>query len=253
MKVTHILCAILACASLSFEARATASSEDGRPSRPEANAGQASGRTAPGQDASAKPEGTHDREPAPARARTGSGSPGGGSTGSGSTGGRSPGGVSKARDAAAAASPRRGSVTPPRSGAQGGPARAARGNADRLNSMLNARAHGRLARQPSRPAGTARAVARGPEVRGPRDAGPAGQPKLGKSNTAAPPTAMVAGQPKLATSNSPASPASRPAPTPRNSAIGGPHAQTLGRVGGPAISRTTHGATIDGNQLHHKF
>lgn len=229
MKVTHILCAILACASLSFEARATASSEDGRPSRPEANAGQASGRTAPGQDASAKPEGTHDREPARARARTGGGSTGGGSTGSGS-----PGGVSKARDAAAAASPRRGSVTPPRSGVQGGPARAARGNADRLNSMLNARAHGRLARQPSRPAGTARAVARGPEVRGPRDAGPAGQPKL-------------------ATSNSPASPAARPAPNPRNSAIGGPHAQTLGRVGGPTISRTTHSATVDGNQFHHKF
>jgi hypothetical protein len=215
MKVTAILCAILACVALAFEAPAIASSEDGRPSRPEANAGRA----APGQDASAKPEGTHDREPAQARARTGGGSAGG---------------VSKARDAAAAASPRRGSVMPPRSGVQGGPARAARGNADRLNSILNARAHGRLARQPSRPAGTARAVARGPEVHGPRDVGPAGQPKL-------------------ATSNSPTSPAARPAPNPRNSAIGGPHAQTLGRVGGPAISGRTHSATVDGNQLHHKF
>ena len=229
MKVPAISCAILACIALAFEARATASSEDGRPSRPEATAGRASGRTAPGQDASAKPEGTHDREPAQARARTGGGSAGGGSTGSGSAGGGS-----KARDAAAAASPRRGSVMPPRSGVQGGPARGTRGNADRLNSMLNARAHGRLARQPSRTAGTARAVARGAEVHGPRDVGPAGQPKLGKSNTAA-------------------LPAARPAPNPRNSAIGGPHAQTLGRVGGPAISGRTHSATVDGNQLHHKF
>jgi hypothetical protein len=248
MKVPHILCAILACAPLTFEAHATASSEDGRPSRPAADAGQAAGRAVPSRDANTKPEGTPDRDPTQARARTGGGSTGGGLTGSGSTGG-----VSKARDAAAAASPRRGSVTPQRSGVQGGPARAARGNADCLNSMLNARARGRLARQPSRPAGSARAVARGPEVRGPRDVGPAGQPRLGKSNTAAPPTAMMAGQPKLATSNSPAWPAARPAPNPRNPAVGGPHAQTLGRVGGPAISGRTHSATVDGNQLHHKF
>jgi hypothetical protein len=224
MKVSHILCAILACAPLTFEARATASSEDDRPSRPAANEGRAAGRAAPSRDASIKPEGTRDRDPTQARARTGGGPTGGGSSG----------GVSKGRDAAAAASPRRGSVTPPRGVVQGAAARAARDNADRLNSMLNARAHGRLARQPSRPVGTARAVARGPEFRGPRDVGPAGQPKL-------------------ATSNSPASPAARPAATPRNSAIGGPHAQTLGRVGGPAISRTTHSATVDGNQLHHKF
>jgi hypothetical protein len=238
MKVPHILCAILACAPLTFEARATASSEDGRPSRPVADAGQAAGRAVPSRDASTKPEGTPDRDPTQARARTG-----GGSTG----------GVSKARDAAAAASPRPGSVTPPRGVVQGAAARAVRGNADRLNSLLNARARGRLARQPSRPAGSARAVAPGPEARGPRDVGPAGQPKLGKSNTAAAPTAMMAGQPKMATSNSLTSPAARPAPNPRNSAIGGPHGQTLGRVGGPAISRTTHSATIDGNQPQHKF
>jgi hypothetical protein len=230
MKASHIVCAILACAPLTFEARATASSEDGRPSRPAANAGQAAGRTAPSRDESAKPEGTRDREPTHARGRTGGGSTGGGSTG----------GASKGRDAAAAATPRGGSVTPgpgsatpQRGAAPVGVAQAGRGNADRLRSLLNAKAHGRLARQPSRPVGSTHAAAGGPAVRGPQGVGPAGQPKL-------------------AAANSTASPAARPLATPRTSTIGGPHAQGSGRVGGPAVSRTTHSATVDGTQLHHK-
>jgi hypothetical protein len=80
----------------------------------------------------------------------------------------------------------------------------------------------------------------------------AGQPKLAASTGAAP-SAVPSNQPKLATSNGAASPAARPAATPRNSAMGGPHAQELGRVGGPVIGRTTHSPTIDGTQLHHKF
>jgi hypothetical protein len=218
MKVFHILCAILACAPLAFEARATASSEDGRPSVAADNAGRAAGRTAPSRDASAKPEGTRDREPTRARPRTGGGSTGGGS---------------KGRDAAAAVSPRRGSVTPQRGVAQVGVAQTGR-NADRLHSLLNAQARGRLTRQPSRPAGSTRAVTRGLDVRGPQGG-------------------MPAGQPRLAASNSAASPAARLVMTPRTSTIGGPHSQGIGRVGGPAISRTTRSATVDGTQLHHKF
>jgi hypothetical protein len=228
MKVFHIVCAILACAPLTFEARATASSEVGRPSVAADNAGRAAGRTAPSRDASAKPEGTRDREPTRARPRTDGGSTGGGSTGGGSTGSGS-----KGRNAAAAVSPRRGSVTPQRGVAQVGAAQTGR-NADRLHSLLNAQARGRLARQPSRPAGSTRAVTRGLDVRGPQGG-------------------MPAGQPRLAASNSAASPAARLVMTPRTSTIGGPHSQGVGRVGGPAISRTTRSATVDGTQLHHKF
>jgi hypothetical protein len=38
----------------------------------------------------------------------------------------------------------------------------------------------------------------------------------------------------------------------RDSTIGGPRAPGPGRVGGPAIGRTAHNATIDGTQLHHQ-
>jgi hypothetical protein len=163
-KIPHILCAILACAPLTFEARAAA--ETGR--------------------------------------------------------------GSKGRDAAVAASPRRGSVT-----SQGGVAQAGRGNADRLHSLLNAQARGRLARQPVR-AGSTRGVIRGrSDVRGSQGVSPAGNPKLAAPNSAAPSPVRL--------------------PTPRNPAAGGPHAQGPGRVGGPAISRATHSATVDGAQLRRKF
>jgi hypothetical protein len=228
MKVPHILCAILACAPLTLEVRAAASSEDVRPSRPAAGAaqaastGQTADRRALSRDAGAKPEGTRDREPTQTRERTA-----GGPTG----------GVSKGRDAAAAIAPRRGAVSPQRSVAQVGAAQAGRSNADRLHSLLNAKAHGRLIRQPSRPVavGSTHAAAGGPAVRGPQGMGPAGQPKLAATNSAA-------------------SPPVKPAVTPRNPTMGGgPRGQVVGRVGGPAVSRTTHSATIDGTQMHHKF
>ena len=168
MKLSHLLCAMLACVPLTLEARATA-----------------------------------------------------GDRGSAS------------RDAAVAASPRRGP-----------------GNADRVHSLLNAQARGHPARQPGRSVRSARAVAQGPDdARGRVGVSAAGQSKLAASNGAA---AMPAGQPKLAASISAAPPAARLSSIPRNSAIGRPHAQALARVGGPAISRTTHSATIDGAQLHHK-
>jgi hypothetical protein len=129
----------------------------------------------------------------------------------------------------------RSAVMPQRGVGQAGVAKGARSNAGRVHSLLNAQAHGgRLARQPGR-AGSTRAVTHGPDdVRGPRGVSPASQPKMAASNGAAPSAARLSS-------------------TPRNSAIGGPHAQGLGRVGGPAISRTTHSATIDGTQLRHKF
>jgi hypothetical protein len=244
MKISHIFCAMLACAPLTFEARAATSSADGPSSATAANVGEAAGRAAPSRNAGTKRGRTGDRGSNQAGAQTGSGS--------------------KGRDAAVAAPPRRGSVT-----SQGGVAQTGRSNADRLHSLLNAQARGRLARQPGR-AGSTRAVTRGPDdVRGSQGVSPAGQPKMAASNGAAPPAAVPAGQSKLAASNSAAAMpvgqprvaasnstaplAARLSSTPRNSALGGPHAQGLGRVGGPAISRATHSATVDGAQLHRKF
>jgi hypothetical protein len=209
MKMSHILCAMLACAPLTFEARAATSSADGPSSAAAAKLGEAAGRAAPSRNAGTMRGRTGDRGSNQAGAQTGSGS--------------------KGRDAAVAASPRRGPVT-----SQGGVAQTGRSNADRLHSLLNAQARGRLARPPGR-AGSTRAVTRGPDdVRGSQGVSPAGQPKMAASNGAAPSAARLSS-------------------TPRNSAIGGPHAQGLGRVGGPAIGRATHSATVDGAQLHHKF
>lgn len=175
--VSHISCAMLACAPLTSEARATASFEDG------------------------------------------------GSARTGAESGVGP----KRRDAAAAPSPRRGSMGPPR-----GAAPAARGTAARQHSPPNAPARGRLARQASGLGGSAGAAAGWPSTTGSHGArpGPAGQPKLTAS---APPAAP------------------RQSVTRKDSSVGGPHAQGFGRVGGPAISRRTPGATVDGTQLRHKF
>jgi hypothetical protein len=226
MKVFYILCAMLVCAPLTFEARATSSSEDGASSGAAANVGDAAGRKVPSRNANTKAGRTGDRGSNQWGAQAGSGS--------------------KGRDTAVAPSTRRGSIAP-----QGGVAQAGRSNADRLHSLLNAQARGHLARQPGGRVGSTRAVTHGPnDVRGPQGVSPAGQSKLAASSGAA---AVPAGQSKLVASNSAAPPAAKLTSTARNPAIGGPHAQGLGRVGGPAISRTAHSATIDGAQLHHKF
>jgi hypothetical protein len=233
MKMSHILCTMLACALLTFEARATASSADGPSSAAAANIGDAAGRAAPSRNAGAKPGRAGDRGLNQAGAQTGIGS--------------------KGRGAAVAASPRHGSGTSQAGVAQGGAAQAGRSNADRLHSLLNAQARGRLARQPGR-VGSTRAVTRGPDdVRGPQGRSPAGQSKMAALNGGAPPAAVPAGQPKVAASSSAAPSASRLSSTPGYPAIRGPHVQGLGRVGGPAISRATHSAIVDGAQLHRKF
>jgi hypothetical protein len=214
MKVSHILCAMLPCALLlTYEARATASSENGSSSVPAANVGEAAGRTAPSRNAGTKRGRTGDRGSNQAAARASDGS--------------------KGPDAAAPASPRGGSVPPQAGAGKAAASQAGRSNADRLHSMLNARVNGHLARQRSRPVGSTRGATGGPDLRGAQGASPAGQPKLAASSSA-PPSAKLSS-------------------TPRSSAIGGLHAPGLGRLGGPAISRTTHSATIDGTQQRHKF
>ena len=223
MKMSHIFCAMLACAPLTFGGRAGASSAGGPSSAAAAKVDEVAGRAAPSRNSVTQRGRMGDPGSNQAGAPTGSGS--------------------KGRDAAVAASTRRGSVKP-----QGAVAQAGRSNADRLHSLLNAQAHGRFARQPGGRVGSTRAVTYGPnDVRGPRGVSPAGQSRLAASS------AVPASQSKPFASNSAAPPAAKLMSTPRNSAIGGPHAQALGRVGGPAISRTTHSATIDGTQLRHKF
>jgi hypothetical protein len=240
MRAAHIACAILACAPLSFEARAIASTEAGRPSQPQAHAGPAAGPAAPDRDASARSRGTPDPEPNRAHPPTGSGSTGGGSRGSAAAkgparGSGSNGSGSKGRDAAGGVSPRRGSATPAHGAAQSKVAQAGRANADRLHSLLSARAQGHLVRQPGRAVGSPHGAAGSPAVRG------------------SPPSTPPPSRPKLAVANPAPAPAARPAVIPRSPGIGGPHAQVSGRVGGPAVGRTTGSATVNGAQMRHKF
>jgi hypothetical protein len=253
MRVPHIVCAILACAALTLEARATASSEDDRQSG--ANVDRAAGRAESSRDAGTKPARTNGRDSTQTGARKGAGS--------------------KGQDAGVADSPSRGSATPQR-----GVGQSARGNgnADRLRSLLNAQAQAHpTRRQPGRavrPTGAAKGAATGAATRSATGAvtgaatGTASRAATGTATGAATGTATSAatrgagarvpqgvtpaGQPKLATSNSVASPVPRLTATPRGSIIGGPHAQGSGRVGGPAISRTTRSATIDGTRPPHK-
>jgi hypothetical protein len=142
-------------------------------------------------------------------------------------------GGSTGRNAAGTASPRSGSATP-----QSGAAHAGRSSANGVLSLQrNGQARGRLAGPPTGRVGETRAVTHGPHESRAQGVTPAAQPKLAASK----------GTP---------TPAARLRPTAGNSAIGGPHAQALGRVGGPATGRATRGATgaaIDGTQLRHKF
>jgi hypothetical protein len=264
-KLSHIVCAILAWVPLTVEVRATPSSEDGRQSaanadREAANADRAAGRAAPSRNAGTQPGRTGGRDSTQAGARAG--------------------GASKGREAAAADSSSRGSVTPQR-----GVGQSARGNsnADRLRSLLNAQANGHLARrQPGRAARSTRAApiaASGSASRAATGAAPGGATRAatGAAASAATGTASggatraatgaatrglgapvpqgitPAGQPNPAASRGAASPVPRPTALPSGPAIGGPRAQGSGRVGGPAIGRTTRNATIDGSRPPHKF
>jgi hypothetical protein len=167
MNGSYFLCAVLACAPLTVDARAPASSEDGSSSAAAANAGGAAGHAAPTRDTSNKAGHTGALESTQTGVRTGGGS--------------------KGRDAAMAVSPRHGSVMLRR-----GTGQAASGSAERLHALLNAQARGRLAHQPGRPIGSTRAATGVPGVRSSYGVGAAGQPKLVSKRTASPAPKLTA-------------------------------------------------------------
>jgi hypothetical protein len=94
---------------------------------------------------------------------------------------------------------------------------------DRRPPLLNTQARGRPAGQTSRPIGSNRAAIGVPGL---------GGPGASKRNAVPVPKATAV------TTNSP---------------IGGPRAQTIGRLGGPAVGRTNHSAAIAGTQFRPKF
>jgi hypothetical protein len=109
----------------------------------------------------------------------------------------------------------------------------ARSNTERLNSLLSARARGRIA-SPSSHVGLAHGAignARATEQR--------------RASAPKPRTLLIyKSSVHAATSVNPAAKAST---------IGGPHAAAPGRLGGPPTSRTANNAMIDGTHLRRKF
>jgi hypothetical protein len=247
MKMPRILGALLVCAPLAFAAGAPASSEPG--------ATHAAEKRDAARDAASPPAAEPDSSAKAGRAADPSVPA---SSGKGS--------VSTARDAESALSPRRGGADVP----QHAPGPAARGNGDRLRGLLEAQARGYSARQSSQPVGSIRGANGNAPARGPSGASPAFPPALTAPNMAARSAANLSAAPNLsAAANSRTAANPRAAANPsaaanssaaanlsaaaRASTIGGPQAQGLGQVGGPAIGRPAHAATIDGTQLHHKF
>lgn len=252
MKMPRILGALLVCAPLALAAGAPASSEPG--------ATHAAEKREAARDAASPPKAEPDSS---ARAGRAAGPSVPASSGKGS--------VSTARDAESALAPRRGGADVP----QHAPGPAARGNGDRLRGLLEAQARGYSARQSSQPVGSIRgangnAPARGAGGASPALASPAFPPALTAPNLAARSAANLSAAPNLSAAANPRTAANpRAAANPsaaanssaaanlsaaaRASTIGGPQAQGLGQVGGPAIGRPAHAATIDATQLHHKF
>ena len=105
-----------------------------------------------------------------------------------------------------------------------------RGNADRLHSLLNAQARGRIANAPRR-AVSIKHESGNMVVHGQSSAGPLSAPV-----------------PKFA-----ARPATSMTAAAGNSRMGASHSAGVARVGGPALGRTAHDAAIAGTQLHHKL
>ena len=107
----------------------------------------------------------------------------------------------------------------------------ARSNTDRLNSLLSARARGRVAKLFEPP----RIGPRYNRQRAPSE----------------PRSASALKQHTQPIYNSSAHAATSVNPAAKGSAIGGPHAAA--HLGGPSTSRTANSATIDGTHLHRKF
>jgi hypothetical protein len=195
MKHAWLLCALCVCAPLSLQVRAAERPARTAESAATANQGEAVGGARIG------------RPVVPESSRTGSAT------------GRS----SKGLRAAAAASPREGSMTPPHAGGL-----RARGTAGRLHPLLPANTHGSLASQANRRVALNSAAATGAvSVRG---------GGLQGASRAAPALPAITGADRL-----------------RGSSIGGPRTAGPGRLGGAAAGRTANTAGIDGARVHRKF
>ena len=240
MKMSRILCTLLLCGAVAFEATAATLPEQG-------NSPQASDSTA-GRDMDANVRSTDGRESARREAQKGS-----------ATNRRNAGTAVSARSEPAAR-PR--TVTP-----------LGRSNSDRLHSLLSAQARGRVARQPARrPVGSAPVATVGGGAGQDRLGVVAGQQRLGANPTrfgtspartsvnpvpfsASPVRQTTQGVASLALANSPV--VARPAPTLTALAIhstnGLPRAPGPAVVGGPVIGRGVHNSTIDGLGSRHKF
>jgi len=206
MKIARLLCVIWVCAPLALEAGAAGSPASGGSSA--AAMGQAAGGSAPARDTSIKAGRAQTHESTQA--------------GSAKAGG------SKGRNAAVAVAPRRGAVTPQRAAGQ-----LARSNADRLHSLLSAKARERRTAA-SNPVPSTRGATANRIAGGSRTSSPLAQRTLPASKLPAPSATSV-----KAVAGS--------------SRIGGPQTAGRGRLGGPAIGRTANSATINGTQLHRKF
>ena len=174
VKIARLLCALWVCGPLALEASAADSPARNGASEAAANTGQAAGSATPGRDMKLRAGRPVAQESAQA--------------------GSSKGDDSKGRNAASAASPRRGSVTPPHAAGS-----LARSNAKRLRSPHPAEAQGRITQtangrvEPNaaaasrklsaRPPPTVKAMVRGSMIGGPRAAGPQrlGGPATGRT------------------------------------------------------------------------
>jgi hypothetical protein len=140
--------------------------------------------------------------------------------------GASMGVAPRGRHPAAAVARLRSSLTQPR-----GVGKAPRIRTDPQRVLLNPKARGPLA----------------PRSVGSTDTGPGG------TGIRTPFGVKSVGQRPLAASTRAILPAMKVTATSRDSIIGGPRGQALGRIGGPLSGQASHSATIDGTQLHHKF
>jgi hypothetical protein len=279
MKVPWILCVVLVCISLASVAAAAPSYPGAGSSATAADSANQVGPNEPGPSSARHTADSHavtDEDTGKKAERADAGrSPRAGPDRSVGSTSASPG---------TAASRGHGSAAPQR-----GITQPARPNADRLRSLLNAQARGRVTRQPARgPVRPGRAAIGGrPAVPAPGGAGQVLRPArvASRSTAVASGTAAVAqGPTPVASGPGPAPLASglaplaagsasvAPGPAPlasnatfraatgpgaltraigRGSAIGGPRVAGAGLVGGPATVRTAHSAMIDGAQVHH--
>jgi hypothetical protein len=205
MKIARLLCALWVCGPLALDARAADSLVRNGAAVAPAKLGQAAGSATDGRDKGIKT-----------------------TTQAGSSKGDGP----KGRNAAVAASPRRGSVTAPRAA---GPL--ARSNADRLRSLHPAKARGGIASTPNRRVGPKVAATSS-------NVSAAGRGIPGSHPQALPMRPVAVGADRV-------SPSAKAMV--RGSAIGGPRAAAgPGQLGGPATGRTAHNTAIDGTQVRHK-